>query len=337
MSLRSTSLRLSSTLIFTLVFLLATPTEAGAVVQTINNANQQDQTITGDSNVTFNTNTSNGQHTIGWNGLLPISRGGTGASSFTNGSIPFISGGVFSQDNSNFSWDNTNKRLGIGTSSPSAALEVVSGNFVLTNSVSPFTGDHDIIFGGGQTNTGHIYGQNAPNGSLRDGSTIHIQAGVGDSSIRGGHVRVVGGSGGSSGGQGGDVVIQGGTAGGTNANGGNLEFRAGLKNGTGSYGEYKFYDPTQTYAGIFNFSSLTSTNRTYSFPNTAGTFGLLESDQTWSGLNKIEDNTNTTLYVGSSSLTGCIALGDSDSSGVTYITANDGVLSASSTKPSTCQ
>jgi hypothetical protein len=39
----------------------------------------------------------------------------------------------------------------------------------------------------------------------------------------------------------------------------------------------------------------------------------------------------------SSVKSGCIAMGDSDGSGVTYITANDGVLSASATKPSTCQ
>lgn len=58
--------------------------------------------------------------------ILPISRGGTGASSFTSGSIPFIFNGIFSQDNSNFFWDNTNKRLGIGTNSPSSALEVTS-------------------------------------------------------------------------------------------------------------------------------------------------------------------------------------------------------------------
>jgi hypothetical protein len=47
--------------------------------------------------------------------------------------------------------------------------------------------------------------------------------------------------------------------------------------------------------------------------------------------------TNSTIYVGSSIKSGCIALGDSDNDGITYITANNGTLSASSTKPSICQ
>jgi len=40
-------------------------------------------------------------------------------SSLTQGSVPFIgSGGLITQDNSNLFWDNINKSLGIGTSSP---------------------------------------------------------------------------------------------------------------------------------------------------------------------------------------------------------------------------
>lgn len=52
---------------------------------------------------------------------------------------------------------------------------------------------------------------------------------------------------------------------------------------------------------------------------------------------------NSTLYIGSSDNStnntqrpGCLVLGDSDGDGVTYITANDGVLSATTTKPSIC-
>ncbi len=44
-------------------------------------------------------------------------------SSITAGSLLFAGvGGVVSQDNSNFFWDNTNKRLGIGTNAPVANL-----------------------------------------------------------------------------------------------------------------------------------------------------------------------------------------------------------------------
>jgi len=50
---------------------------------------------------------------------------------------------------------------------------------------------------------------------------------------------------------------------------------------------------------------------------------------------------NSTLYVGSSQNSGaqrpgCLVLGDSDGLGVTYVIANDGILTASTSKPSIC-
>lgn len=49
-----------------------------------------------------------------------------GAGSFTSGSVIFAgSDGTLDQDNATFFWDNTNKRLGIGTLSPQAGLHVV--------------------------------------------------------------------------------------------------------------------------------------------------------------------------------------------------------------------
>jgi FKBP-type peptidyl-prolyl cis-trans isomerase 2 len=58
-------------------------------------------------------------------GTLPIANGGTGATSFTNGQLPFTSGGVLTASASLF-WDNTNSRLGIGTSTPAYPLTVTS-------------------------------------------------------------------------------------------------------------------------------------------------------------------------------------------------------------------
>lgn len=60
-------------------------------------------------------------------GTLGFAGGGTGATSFTAGSIPFSTGSVFSQDNSHLFWDATNKRLGIGVAmaaDPTASLNV---------------------------------------------------------------------------------------------------------------------------------------------------------------------------------------------------------------------
>ena len=47
--------------------------------------------------------------------------------SLTSGSVLFSNGTTIAQDNTNFFWDNTNKRLGIGTASPAYALDVLGG------------------------------------------------------------------------------------------------------------------------------------------------------------------------------------------------------------------
>jgi hypothetical protein len=51
-------------------------------------------------------------------GLLP---------SLTSGSVLFSNGTTIAQDNANFFWDNTNKRLGIGTATPSADVQISKG------------------------------------------------------------------------------------------------------------------------------------------------------------------------------------------------------------------
>jgi hypothetical protein len=68
-------------------------------------------------------------------GTLGVANGGTGTSTaFAAGSVVFAgASGVYTQKNSNFFWDNTNDRLGLGTVTPSATLDV-NGNIVLPNS-----------------------------------------------------------------------------------------------------------------------------------------------------------------------------------------------------------
>jgi hypothetical protein len=64
--------------------------------------------------------------TTGVTGTLPVGNGGTGtATSFTTGSVVFAgASGVYTQDNSKFFWDDTNYRLGLGTTSPNNNLHV---------------------------------------------------------------------------------------------------------------------------------------------------------------------------------------------------------------------
>jgi hypothetical protein len=61
-------------------------------------------------------------------GTLGVGNGGTGTTTtLTTGSIVFAgASGVYSQDNANLFWDDTNNRLGIGTSTPTEPLSVLS-------------------------------------------------------------------------------------------------------------------------------------------------------------------------------------------------------------------
>ena len=58
---------------------------------------------------------------------VTVANGGTGTTTaFTQGSVVFAgASGNYSQDNANFFWDDTNNRLGVGTTIPSTALQVV--------------------------------------------------------------------------------------------------------------------------------------------------------------------------------------------------------------------
>ncbi len=115
------------------------PSEAFADIRTLNGLSGQNQTFQNDSNITISS--ANRVHSIGWLGLLPVSRGGTGADSFSAGSLLFSNGTSITQDNSNLFWDDTNKRLGIGISSPASTLDVtgntkITGNLDVTGTIT---------------------------------------------------------------------------------------------------------------------------------------------------------------------------------------------------------
>jgi len=66
--------------------------------------------------------------TTGVTGTLPTANGGTNATTWTAGSIPYLSNSTtFAQDNANLFWDGTNHRLGIGTTAPVNSLDVAGG------------------------------------------------------------------------------------------------------------------------------------------------------------------------------------------------------------------
>lgn len=89
------------------------------------------------------TQTITGSGTFSVAGTLGVGYGGTGtATAFTAGSVVFAgASGVYTQDNANLFWDDTNNRLGIGTASPSTngALTVSSAgasNYITVNAGS---------------------------------------------------------------------------------------------------------------------------------------------------------------------------------------------------------
>lgn len=86
-----------------------------------------------------------------WNGsVMGVSYGGTGtATNFTTGSVVFSgASGVYSQNNSNFFWDNSNVRLGLGTASPATKLNVIE---TITTSPRGITLDQINSSGAGST------------------------------------------------------------------------------------------------------------------------------------------------------------------------------------------
>lgn len=69
-----------------------------------------------------------------WNGtLIGVTKGGTGTStSFTTGSVVFAgASGVYSQNNANFFWDNTNNRLALGSTTTTETLNVLGNSLLL--------------------------------------------------------------------------------------------------------------------------------------------------------------------------------------------------------------
>ena len=74
---------------------------------------------------TLNQNTTGTASNV--TGTVAVGNGGTGtATAFTAGSVVFAgASGVYSQDNANLFWDDTNNRLGIGTATPSDKLHIV--------------------------------------------------------------------------------------------------------------------------------------------------------------------------------------------------------------------
>jgi hypothetical protein len=87
-------------------------------------------TVTTSGNLTLGGTLSGVSLTTQVSGTLPVANGGTGtATAFTAGSVVFAgASGVYSQDNAVLFYDDTNDRLGVGTTTPNQRLQVTGSN-----------------------------------------------------------------------------------------------------------------------------------------------------------------------------------------------------------------
>jgi hypothetical protein len=121
--------------------------------------------------------------TTGVTGTLPVANGGTGTSTaFTTGSVVFAgASGTYTQDNANFFWDDTNNRLGIGTSSPQATLNVAGQIRIDNNTTDPNNGSAYLFqqsgIGWNMASTNIVF-STGESGSRSERMRIHSSGGV---------------------------------------------------------------------------------------------------------------------------------------------------------------
>lgn len=107
-------------------------------------------------------------------GILPVANGGTGTSTGAapGGSttqVQYNNAGVFA-GSANLVWDNSNVRLGIGTSSPAQKLQVSGAGSQYTSIISTDSGNTGVLFGdASKVDEGYVLYANSDN-TLRFGA-----------------------------------------------------------------------------------------------------------------------------------------------------------------------
>ena len=190
-------------------------------------------------------------------GILPVVNGGTGVTTSTGtGSVVLSTSPTLTTPN-----------IGAATADSVTANTGVTLSIAEANNSAP----------NGMT----ITAGNAT--AINTGGEIDITSGNGFGTGGGGGLVLTAGNSGTTNGAsaGGSVNINAGNAGaGSNANGGNFSIGLGLKDGTGTNGVFQINNPTTGYRAALTTSSIATSSKTFTFPNTTGTFALVANPTT---------------------------------------------------------
>lgn len=111
---------------------LLVPVVSSALVVSINGQSGTAQTLattTATSTMHMKIVSASNTHTFQWdNTPWRVDQGGTGATSFTNGSIPFIYNDIFSQNNAQLFWDNVSNVFSVGGTTTLTAKVNIRGS-----------------------------------------------------------------------------------------------------------------------------------------------------------------------------------------------------------------
>lgn len=233
------------------------------------------------------------------------SSGGGGTPGGANTNIQYNDSGAFGGD-ANLAWDKTTHILSLG----GVSNQQIQGASSLTvrsigdaGPLSLLAGDSTsgsvdggpIIINSGNAlstarggsmdiNAGQGVGGNGGNTTIRSGSVsgvgnagyISLRSADAGSNGNGGDLYIGSGYGGfPSGGNGGNIQLFGGGAYSGNGNGGNIDLVPGFKDGSGIDGHVRVQDVNSGKNALLETSSLSSSDKTFTFPNVTGTFNVI--------------------------------------------------------------
>ena len=171
-----------------------------------------------------------------------------------------------------------------------------------------------------------------------NGGNFYGEGGNGGATGNGGYVEFDGGNGGSTSGTGGFVYLYGGNASGGDSNGGDIQIQAGSKHGGGLDGNItissggitilegdtavKILSADSEYA-LLDTSQLTTTDKTFTFPNISGTFVLGAFSSTDNALARFDSTTGKLIQNSNATLDDNGALSLNYPSTINYLAASN--------------